>query len=164
MCFITFLQTHLKSRSPICNIAQKAPVQLFLRVSYIIRNSTANCSPVEKFPLSSVYCHIAQPYSHHIHKFINVIIINITESDCLLFHSHNLHFQIFSSTVIPVCRQMQYLFHCFSGSNKKRNHLNQRIKQPDYKVAYVQLVRGHTRTHTQSSFYYQSFLVSVLFE
>nr|XP_057931293.1 large ribosomal subunit protein uL23m-like isoform X1 [Doryrhamphus excisus] len=25
------------------------------------------------------------------------------------------------------------------GSNKKRNHLNQRVKQPDYKVAYVQL-------------------------
>ncbi|XP_007561483.1 large ribosomal subunit protein uL23m isoform X2 [Poecilia formosa] len=26
------------------------------------------------------------------------------------------------------------------GSNKKRNHLNQRVKKPDYKVAYVQLV------------------------
>ncbi|KAF3689020.1 39S ribosomal protein L23, mitochondrial [Channa argus] len=26
------------------------------------------------------------------------------------------------------------------GSNKKRNHLNQKVKQPDYKVAYVQLV------------------------
>ncbi|KAG7268668.1 hypothetical protein CRUP_018379 [Coryphaenoides rupestris] len=25
------------------------------------------------------------------------------------------------------------------GSNKKRNHLNQKVKQPDYKVAYVQL-------------------------
>ncbi|XP_068170165.1 large ribosomal subunit protein uL23m isoform X1 [Antennarius striatus] len=25
------------------------------------------------------------------------------------------------------------------GSNKKRNHLNQRVKKPDYKVAYVQL-------------------------
>ncbi|KAI9523582.1 hypothetical protein NQZ68_026524 [Dissostichus eleginoides] len=25
------------------------------------------------------------------------------------------------------------------GSNKKRNHRNQKIKQPDYKVAYVQL-------------------------
>lgn len=27
-----------------------------------------------------------------------------------------------------------------SGTNKKRNHLNQRVKRPDYKVAYVQLV------------------------
>ncbi|AWP08728.1 putative 39S ribosomal protein L23 mitochondrial isoform 2 [Scophthalmus maximus] len=26
------------------------------------------------------------------------------------------------------------------GSNKKRNHLNQRVKQPDFKVAYVQLL------------------------
>lgn len=26
------------------------------------------------------------------------------------------------------------------GTNKKRNHLNQRVKRPDYKVAYVQLV------------------------
>ncbi|KAK3525913.1 hypothetical protein QTP70_010968 [Hemibagrus guttatus] len=26
-----------------------------------------------------------------------------------------------------------------SGTNKKRNHLNQRVKRPDYKVAYVQL-------------------------
>uniref|UniRef100_A0AAQ4PSM9 Large ribosomal subunit protein uL23m n=1 Tax=Gasterosteus aculeatus aculeatus TaxID=481459 RepID=A0AAQ4PSM9_GASAC len=25
------------------------------------------------------------------------------------------------------------------GSNKKRNHLHQKVKQPDYKVAYVQL-------------------------
>ncbi|XP_034071771.1 39S ribosomal protein L23, mitochondrial [Gymnodraco acuticeps] len=30
------------------------------------------------------------------------------------------------------------------GSNKKRNHLNQKIKQPDYKVAYVQLAQGQT--------------------
>uniref|UniRef100_A0A671XJQ3 Large ribosomal subunit protein uL23m n=1 Tax=Sparus aurata TaxID=8175 RepID=A0A671XJQ3_SPAAU len=27
------------------------------------------------------------------------------------------------------------------GSNKKRNHLSQKVKQPDYKVAYVQLMR-----------------------
>lgn len=40
---------------------------------------------------------------------------------------------------------------CFSGTNKKRNHLNQRVKQPDYKVAYVQLVRSHTGTHTPCS-------------
>lgn len=33
---------------------------------------------------------------------------------------------------------------CVSGSNKKRNHLNQKVKKPDYKVAYVQLVRRHT--------------------
>lgn len=35
-----------------------------------------------------------------------------------------------------------------SGSNKKRNHLNQKVKQPDYKVAYVQLVRTYTQTRT----------------
>lgn len=35
-----------------------------------------------------------------------------------------------------------YHFHFVSqlGTNKKRNHLNQRVKRPDYKVAYVQLV------------------------
>jgi len=27
------------------------------------------------------------------------------------------------------------------GSNKKRNHLNQKVKKPDYKVAYVQLAQ-----------------------
>uniref|UniRef100_A0A667X530 Large ribosomal subunit protein uL23m n=1 Tax=Myripristis murdjan TaxID=586833 RepID=A0A667X530_9TELE len=32
------------------------------------------------------------------------------------------------------------------GSNKKRNHLNQKVKQPDYKVAYVQLAQGQTFT------------------
>ncbi|KAI4825010.1 hypothetical protein KUCAC02_020715, partial [Chaenocephalus aceratus] len=31
------------------------------------------------------------------------------------------------------------IFRWGRGSNKKRNHLNQKIKQPDYKVAYVQL-------------------------
>ncbi|KAJ8247578.1 hypothetical protein GJAV_G00247930 [Gymnothorax javanicus] len=30
------------------------------------------------------------------------------------------------------------------GSNKKRNHLNQRVKRPDYKVAYVQLAGQET--------------------
>ncbi|XP_028306030.1 large ribosomal subunit protein uL23m [Gouania willdenowi] len=30
------------------------------------------------------------------------------------------------------------------GSNKKRNHLNQKVKQPDYKVAYVQLAQDQT--------------------
>uniref|UniRef100_A0A8C7XD17 Uncharacterized protein n=1 Tax=Oryzias sinensis TaxID=183150 RepID=A0A8C7XD17_9TELE len=34
-------------------------------------------------------------------------------------------------------------------SNKKRNHLNQKVKKPDYKVAYVQLVRRLT-THIQT--------------
>ncbi|KAG9352424.1 hypothetical protein JZ751_020838 [Albula glossodonta] len=28
------------------------------------------------------------------------------------------------------------------STNKKRNHLNQRVKRPDYKVAYVQLGPG----------------------
>ncbi|XP_068579717.1 large ribosomal subunit protein uL23m [Cebidichthys violaceus] len=32
------------------------------------------------------------------------------------------------------------------GSNKKRNHLNQKVKQPDYKVAYVQLAQEQTFT------------------
>ncbi len=33
------------------------------------------------------------------------------------------------------------LFNLFYlGTNKKRNHLNQRVKRPDYKVAYIQLV------------------------
>ncbi|XP_075996839.1 large ribosomal subunit protein uL23m [Genypterus blacodes] len=32
------------------------------------------------------------------------------------------------------------------GSNKKRNHLNQKVKQPDFKVAYVQLGQGQTFT------------------
>uniref|UniRef100_A0AAV2L4Z9 Large ribosomal subunit protein uL23m n=1 Tax=Knipowitschia caucasica TaxID=637954 RepID=A0AAV2L4Z9_KNICA len=32
------------------------------------------------------------------------------------------------------------------GSNKKRNHLNQRVKQPDYKVAYIQLAQGESFT------------------
>ncbi|XP_018418166.1 PREDICTED: 39S ribosomal protein L23, mitochondrial [Nanorana parkeri] len=30
------------------------------------------------------------------------------------------------------------------GSNRKRNHLNQKVKRPDYKVAYVQLGQGQT--------------------
>ncbi|XP_053741851.1 39S ribosomal protein L23, mitochondrial [Synchiropus splendidus] len=32
------------------------------------------------------------------------------------------------------------------GSNKKRNHLNQKVKKPDYKVAYVQLAQGQMFT------------------
>uniref|UniRef100_A0A8C2UA92 39S ribosomal protein L23, mitochondrial n=1 Tax=Coturnix japonica TaxID=93934 RepID=A0A8C2UA92_COTJA len=30
------------------------------------------------------------------------------------------------------------------GANNKRNHRNQRVKKPDYKVAYVQLGQGKT--------------------
>ncbi|KAM5138910.1 large ribosomal subunit protein uL23m [Mantella aurantiaca] len=30
------------------------------------------------------------------------------------------------------------------GSNRKRNYMNQRVKRPDYKVAYVQLGQGQT--------------------
>uniref|UniRef100_A0A9L0JFN7 39S ribosomal protein L23, mitochondrial n=1 Tax=Equus asinus TaxID=9793 RepID=A0A9L0JFN7_EQUAS len=33
-----------------------------------------------------------------------------------------------------------------SGSNRKRDHRNVRIKKPDYKVAYVQLAHGQTFT------------------
>ncbi|KAM9854195.1 large ribosomal subunit protein uL23m [Aulostomus maculatus] len=32
------------------------------------------------------------------------------------------------------------------GTNKKKNHLMQRVKRPDYKVAYVQLAQGQTFT------------------
>uniref|UniRef100_A0A6I8P2T1 Large ribosomal subunit protein uL23m n=1 Tax=Ornithorhynchus anatinus TaxID=9258 RepID=A0A6I8P2T1_ORNAN len=32
------------------------------------------------------------------------------------------------------------------GSNKKKDHKNRRVKQPDYKVAYVQLAHGQTFT------------------
>ncbi|XP_009244296.1 large ribosomal subunit protein uL23m isoform X2 [Pongo pygmaeus] len=34
------------------------------------------------------------------------------------------------------------------GSNRRRDHRNVRIKKPDYKVAYVQLVRAHGQTFT----------------
>ncbi|XP_010837674.1 PREDICTED: 39S ribosomal protein L23, mitochondrial-like [Bison bison bison] len=33
-----------------------------------------------------------------------------------------------------------------TGSNRRRDHRNVRIKQPDYKVAYVQLAHGQTFT------------------
>uniref|UniRef100_W5LBP2 Large ribosomal subunit protein uL23m n=1 Tax=Astyanax mexicanus TaxID=7994 RepID=W5LBP2_ASTMX len=42
--------------------------------------------------------------------------------------------KIYSVPVSGVRTRIQYC------SNKKRNHLNQRVKRPDYKVAYVQLV------------------------
>ncbi|XP_061629363.1 large ribosomal subunit protein uL23m isoform X1 [Phyllopteryx taeniolatus] len=38
------------------------------------------------------------------------------------------------------------------GSNKKRNHLNQRVKQPDYKVAYVQLTLHFSLKARRSAF------------
>ncbi|KAK9952581.1 hypothetical protein ABG768_018411 [Culter alburnus] len=41
--------------------------------------------------------------------------------------------KIYSVPVAAVRTRIQYC------SNKKRNHLNQRVKRPDYKVAYVQL-------------------------
>uniref|UniRef100_A0A3B3ZTU5 Large ribosomal subunit protein uL23m n=1 Tax=Periophthalmus magnuspinnatus TaxID=409849 RepID=A0A3B3ZTU5_9GOBI len=48
--------------------------------------------------------------------------------------------KIYNVPVGVVRTRIQY------GSNKKRNHLNQRVKQPDYKVAYVQLAQGQTFT------------------
>ncbi|XP_064193103.1 large ribosomal subunit protein uL23m isoform X2 [Anguilla rostrata] len=41
--------------------------------------------------------------------------------------------KIYNVPVGAVRTRIQY------GTNKKRNHLNQRVKTPDYKVAYVQL-------------------------
>uniref|UniRef100_A0A9J7Y703 Large ribosomal subunit protein uL23m n=1 Tax=Cyprinus carpio carpio TaxID=630221 RepID=A0A9J7Y703_CYPCA len=41
--------------------------------------------------------------------------------------------KIYSVPVAAVRTRIQYC------TNKKRNHLNQRVKRPDYKVAYVQL-------------------------
>ncbi|XP_063052278.1 large ribosomal subunit protein uL23m [Engraulis encrasicolus] len=44
--------------------------------------------------------------------------------------------KIYNVPVVTVRTRIQF------GSNKKRNHLNQKVKQPDYKVAYVQLGEG----------------------
>ncbi|XP_053304437.1 39S ribosomal protein L23, mitochondrial [Spea bombifrons] len=46
--------------------------------------------------------------------------------------------QIYNVPVSAVRTRIQY------GNNRKRNHLNQRVKRPDYKVAYVQLGQGQT--------------------
>ncbi|XP_029438604.1 39S ribosomal protein L23, mitochondrial isoform X2 [Rhinatrema bivittatum] len=46
--------------------------------------------------------------------------------------------KIYNVPVAAVRTRIQY------GSNKKRDHKNQRVKVPDYKVAYVQLAQGHT--------------------
>uniref|UniRef100_A0A8D2QK44 Large ribosomal subunit protein uL23m n=1 Tax=Zonotrichia albicollis TaxID=44394 RepID=A0A8D2QK44_ZONAL len=43
--------------------------------------------------------------------------------------------RIYNVPVAAVRTRIQY------GANNKRNHRNQRVKKPDYKVAYVQLVR-----------------------
>ncbi|KAK0133779.1 39S ribosomal protein L23, mitochondrial [Merluccius polli] len=42
--------------------------------------------------------------------------------------------KIYNVPVAAVRTRIQF------GSNKKRNHLSQKVKQPDYKVAYVQLM------------------------
>ncbi|KAJ8406498.1 hypothetical protein AAFF_G00300720 [Aldrovandia affinis] len=46
--------------------------------------------------------------------------------------------KIYSVPVGAVRTRIQYC------TNKKRNHLNQRVKRPDYKVAYVQLAQHQT--------------------
>ncbi|XP_025071309.1 39S ribosomal protein L23, mitochondrial isoform X2 [Alligator sinensis] len=46
--------------------------------------------------------------------------------------------KIYNVPVATVRTRIQY------GSNKKRNHKNQKVKSPDYKVAYVQLDQGQT--------------------
>lgn len=45
---------------------------------------------------------------------------------------------IYNVPVAAVRTRIQY------GSNRKRNHMNQKVKIPDYKVAYVQLAKGQT--------------------
>uniref|UniRef100_H3ATW6 Large ribosomal subunit protein uL23m n=1 Tax=Latimeria chalumnae TaxID=7897 RepID=H3ATW6_LATCH len=46
--------------------------------------------------------------------------------------------KIYGVPVAAVRTRIQY------GTNKKKNHLNQRVKRPDYKVAYVQLGEEQT--------------------
>ncbi|XP_048829495.1 39S ribosomal protein L23, mitochondrial isoform X2 [Brienomyrus brachyistius] len=46
--------------------------------------------------------------------------------------------KIYSAPVAAVRTRIQYC------TNKKRNHLNQRVKRPDYKVAYIQLAQQQT--------------------
>ncbi|XP_078270890.1 large ribosomal subunit protein uL23m isoform X3 [Rhinoraja longicauda] len=45
---------------------------------------------------------------------------------------------IYSVPVAAVRTRIQYC------TNKKKNHKNQKVKRPDYKVAYVQLAEGQT--------------------
>ncbi|KAA0724236.1 39S ribosomal protein L23, mitochondrial [Triplophysa tibetana] len=51
---------------------------------------------------------------------------------------------IYSVPVAAVRTRIQYC------TNKKRNHLNQRVKRPDYKVAYVQLVFNWVQAQQQT--------------
>ncbi|XP_034626174.1 39S ribosomal protein L23, mitochondrial [Trachemys scripta elegans] len=46
--------------------------------------------------------------------------------------------KIYNVPVSVVRTRIQY------GANNKRNHKNQKVKKPDYKVAYVQLGQGQT--------------------
>ncbi|KAJ7998086.1 hypothetical protein DPEC_G00218900 [Dallia pectoralis] len=54
------------------------------------------------------------------------------------FDVRNYMEKIYDVPVGAVRTRIQY------GSNKKRNHLNQKVKKPDYKVAYVQLAQNQT--------------------
>ncbi|KAI1238015.1 hypothetical protein IHE44_0014116, partial [Lamprotornis superbus] len=47
--------------------------------------------------------------------------------------------KIYNVPVAAVRTRIQY------GANNKRNHRNQRVKKPDYKVAYVQLRKNKTQ-------------------
>ncbi|XP_078538866.1 large ribosomal subunit protein uL23m [Lissotriton helveticus] len=46
--------------------------------------------------------------------------------------------KIYNVPVAAVRTRIQY------GNNRKKNHKNQRVKRPDFKVAYVQLAQGQT--------------------
>nr|XP_025948582.1 39S ribosomal protein L23, mitochondrial [Dromaius novaehollandiae] len=46
--------------------------------------------------------------------------------------------KIYNVPVVAVRTRIQY------GAHNRRNHKNQRVKKPDYKVAYVQLGQGQT--------------------
>ncbi|KAG7324358.1 hypothetical protein KOW79_012374 [Hemibagrus wyckioides] len=54
------------------------------------------------------------------------------------FDVRNYMEKIYNVPVASVRTRIQYC------TNKKRNHLNQRVKRPDYKVAYVQLGQQQT--------------------
>lgn len=54
------------------------------------------------------------------------------------FDVRNYMEKIYSVPVAAVRTRIQF------GTNKKKNHLNQRVKRPDYKVAYVQLAQQQT--------------------
>uniref|UniRef100_A0AAY5LD77 Large ribosomal subunit protein uL23m n=1 Tax=Esox lucius TaxID=8010 RepID=A0AAY5LD77_ESOLU len=52
--------------------------------------------------------------------------------------------KIYNVPVGAVRTRIQYAQPLVIGTNKKRNHLNQKVKRPDYKVAYVQLAQQQT--------------------